>query len=570
MKYVYKQLFLQMVKDKIFLFLLLLLTVLTSLSFFFIMFSIDGNMAMLNALDTLTENQQLYRNALNSNTTLAYTFLVSLIGLSAVVFVMFFYRFYRANKQQIGCIKALGYKDSALQRFFVIFTVILSVVGALIGLVGGYFLADIQISANIQTYAVTGLTKAIGIPSLIVGLIVPTAAFCIAAFLCYGFVKNKEAGALLAGNNVQSRFSGTLKLADKISRIAPKDKRFSLRIALRKPVAVLLLIVAVMSFNVCLILGQSLNISSAKVFEAQTKGHNYEYEIQYVDNQTAVVPEGAMTYMDSPATFLIGNYELERTITGLYDINELYELKNENNELLVTPEAGKVYINLEFAEIYGVEIGDILTVEIAGEKHTFLVEEIAVNAKSENIYMNGQELTEILGIAAGAYNGVLSMDEIAGDTVTNSDQRIEQLNRNAVSNKISAIINQATGVLVGAILIFLALYINFQDNTRDILILNMMGHRTKDIRKMLVDVYLPILWAAFVATIAPSILLARPIQNSLSITTDDYMPFGVNVFVVIVAFALVSFIYWVVQATFHLGVKRTIAKNEQSVSALLS
>lgn len=570
MKYVYKQLYKQVVKDKIFLFLLLLLTTLTSLSFFFIMFTIDGNMARLNALDTLTENQQLYKNALESNTTLAYTFLVSLIGLSAVVFVMFFYRFYRANKQQIGCIKALGYQDRALQMFFVAFTAILSIVGALLGLLAGYFLADIQIRANMQNYAVTGLTKEIGVLSLIVGLLVPTAVFGFVAFLCYGFVKNKEVGILLAGNNMQARFSGTLKLADKISKIAPKNKRFSLRIALRKPMAVLLLFVAVMSFNVCLILGQSLHISSAKVFDTQTDGHNYEYEVQYKEYQTGDAPEGAMTYLDSPATFMFGNFALERVITGLYDINNLYELRNESNELLTTPERDKVYINLEFAQIYGVKIGDILEVQIAGEMYTFLVADIAVNAKSKNVYVNGQQLTEILGIQTGAYNGVFSTDEMSGDVVTNREQRIDTLNRNAVSNKISAVINQAVGVLVGAILIFLALYINFQDNTHDILILHMMGHRTKDIRKMLVDVYLPILWVSFIVTIVPSILLARSIQHSLSISTDDYMPFGVNVIVVIVAFALVSLIYWAVQATFSLGVKRIIAKNGQSVSTRFS
>ena len=184
--------------------------------------------------------------------------------------------------------------------------------------------------------------------------------------------------------------------------------------------------------------------------------------------------------------------------------------------------------------------------------------------------MNGQQLTEILGIQTGAYNGVFSTDEMSGDVVTNREQRIDTLNRNAVSNKISAVINQAVGVLVGAILIFLALYINFQDNTHDILILHMMGHRTKDIRKMLVDVYLPILWVSFIVTIVPSILLARSIQHSLSISTDDYMPLGVNVIVVIVAFALVSLIYWAVQATFSLGVKRIIAKNGQSVSTRFS
>lgn len=559
---VYKQLYKQMIKDKVFITLLFVLTMLTSACFFFGMFSIDGNMEALNALDSLTQNQQLYKNALSSNTFLTYHFFASLIGLSALVFVMFFYRFFRANKRQMGCIKTLGFKDNLLQLVFVAFTAAFSFAASLAGLFGGFFLADILINANSRTYLVTGLTKNIEAFSLMIGLSVPAAVFCTAAFLCYGFVRNKEAGFLLAGNQQQRCFSITLKMADKISRIAPVNKRLSLRIALRKPLSLVLLLIAVMSFNVCMILGQSINISSAKVFDTQTIGHNYEYDIGYSEYQTGASPNNTLVYLESPVTVTIGNYELERTITGFYSTNELYELRNQKNEVLSMLKADTAYINPEFSEIFGVEMGDTLTIDIAGTQQEFMVEDIAINASSKSFYISGQQLSEILGIPTGAYNGVFSTDEIQGDNITTRAGRVEELKRNAVSNQLSGVINQSVGVLVGAILIFLALYINFQDNTHDILILSMIGHCIKDIRKMLVNVYLPVLWTAFLVTLVPSIFWAKAIQRSLSISTNDYMPFGINVFVILVAFLSISLIYWGVQISFSLGIKRVIAKRE--------
>lgn len=554
MRLVYKQLWKQIVKDKIFLSLLMLLTILTSLSFFFAIFSIDGNMQALNTVNKLTENQLLYQNALNSNRVLAYSFLVSLIGLSALVFIMFFYRFFRTNKKQIGCIKALGYKDNSLQGFFVGFTAILSICGAFLGLLGGYFLSDILINANMKTYAVTGLIKGIKGTNLIMGLAAPAAIFCVIAALCYGF--------LIAGNNGQGRFSNTLKIADGISRFAPANKRFPLRIALRKPLAVFLLITAVMSFNVCVILGQSLNISSAKIFEMQTIGHNYKYDIRYSEYQTGTLPSDTTTYLDSPANVFIDSYELKRTAIGLYDVNEIYKLTNEAGKTLSVPMENRIYINPEFSEIYGIEIGDILSVKISGNRQDFEVEDIAVNANSKCFYLNGQQLSEILGIQAGAYNGVFSLDEMQGDDTIAKSQRIEDLKRNATSNQVSGVINQSVGVVIGAVLIFLALYINFQDNTHDILILTMMGYRIKTIRKMLVDVYLPILWAAFFITLVPSILLAKSIQQSLSISTNDYMPFSINVIFIILLFFAISLIYCCVQFVFSLGIKKLITQKE--------
>lgn len=559
---IYKQLFKQVIKDKIFLSMLLLLTMLTSLSYFFVMGSIDGNIKILKKAQYLSASRQRYKNALDSNKILGYIFWLSLVSLSIVVLVMFFYRFFRANKKQIGCIKTLGFKNSSLQFFFIAFTAVLSGLGAILGLFGGYALSGILISANAKTYEVTGLTKSISGFSLVMGLVVSTVIFCIAALLCYGFVRNQEAGSLLAGNNIQNRVPVTLKIADKISRIVPVKKRLSLRIALRKPLAVLLLLVSVMSFNVCMILGQLLNISSAKIFHAQTTGHNYEYQIQYQEYKTADIFNDVMTYIDSTSTITINNYEIERTVSGLYDINELYELKNINNELLTAPNAGYVYINPELSEIYGVKIGDSLAVTIADKPYQFIVGEIAVNAQTNHIYMNGEQLTEILGITAGSYNGAFSAEKLGGGTAASKEQRMEELNRNAVSNKTSAVINQVTGILVGIILIFIALHISLQDNTHDILILSMLGHHTKYIRKLLIDVYLPLLWVVFVITLAPSMILARAIQNALSVSTNDYMPFGINPPAIIIAFGLMNLIYYGVQAAFSLRIKKIIKKGE--------
>ncbi len=142
-----------------------------------------------------------------------------------------------------------------------------------------------------------------------------------------------------------------------------------------------------------------------------------------------------------------------------------------------------------------------------------------------------------------------------GEAVANAE-RVEAINRSFTSNDISAVINQLTGGLIGAVLIFLALYLNFQDNTRDMLILHTMGYKPKEIRRMLVNVYMPITWAAFVLTLFPAVMLARSIQRSLSVSTGDYMPFGTDIGVVLFTFILLNAVYFLVQALFGLGVKR--------------
>lgn len=558
----YKQLAKQLMRNKVYIIFLIILTMLTSLSFYFGMFSVDGNMKTLNSLTSLTENQQLYKNALISNTVLIYNFLISLTGLTAFVFVMFFYRFFRSNKKQIGCLKSLGFKDRFLRLFFVISTAVISAIGTVSGLTGGYFLSDILINANMKTYQVSGLVKEVSPINLAVGFGTSTFVFCATAFLCYSFVSGKETVALVYGGTNHNNFSIFLKSANKISNIIPLKNKFPYRIALRKPISLLLLFTAVMSFSVCMILGNSLNISSMKVFKSQTIGHNYEYETKFSEYQTEPLPNNVISYLDAQITLKVNDHDIEQTMIGLYNLNELYELQNINGDRLSIPLCGTVYINPGLKETYGVNIGDTLKINVLGTVQEFTVTDIAFNAKSSSIYINAGELSDIMGINGDAYNGILSIEKINKGFSTSKAQRTDDLNRNAVSNNVSGMINQLIGCIVGAILIFLALYINFQDNIHDAMILHLMGYRIKNIRKIFVGAYTPIAWTAFFLTLIPSILLAVSIQKSLSISTNDYMPFGTNIIVILTVFIILNIICLIMQVMFGFGIKCTVKKEK--------
>ena len=192
MSLLYKQLAKQMGRNKVFAALLLILTCLTSLSFFFVKFSVDGNMARLAAMDSLSENQIKYKEALLYNTRLAYVLLFVMVMLTAFVFLMFFYRFFRSERKQIGCLKALGFTDSDLCTFFIIFTAGISAAGAAAGMFCGYFLSEILIQANEKTCSVSGLIRAVTPVSAAVGLLGSTMIFCLTAFLSYFFIRGEN------------------------------------------------------------------------------------------------------------------------------------------------------------------------------------------------------------------------------------------------------------------------------------------------------------------------------------------------------------------------------------------
>lgn len=160
-----------------------------------------------------------------------------------------------------------------------------------------------------------------------------------------------------------------------------------------------------------------------------------------------------------------------------------------------------------------------MTITVGEKQRSMEISGIAFNAKAGCVYVSMDELSEVLSLSAGSYTGIL---------------------------------------------LFLALLLNFQDSTQDILILHLMEYEVKSIRKMMIDIYRPILWLSFLLTLLPVVQIVKAILKSLSQQIDDYMPFQTNVLVIAGVFILLNAIYFLVQGTFNLGIGQIIKKENIS------
>lgn len=561
-----KQILRQMTASKVFLVLIFLLTVFLSLSFFFVRFSIDGNAERIAEIAAKGGDLERYQTALSSNTTLSIALIPPLICLVALVLVIYFYRFFRYGQRQMGCLKALGYRDSYLAGIFGAVTAGFSLIGGMLGLFLAYPLSNVLIRANEEAYGVSGLVKALNISTVLAGIGIPIGIFTLTAWFCYGWIRGKEPGSLIAGNQNTASYGLGLRIANRIAEFLPVKNKLPIRLALRKLVALLLMFIAVMSFGVCMILAYSLNISSGKVFLSQTEGHNYEYVTEYGEllSESEALPDARITMLKEEGDILFKNKSIPQKVAGIYEFQSLYELMGTEGAILAQLEAGEAIIGMGLKEVYGIAQGDILELNIEGKTMKVTVCDIAANAQSNTLFVEGAFLADSLGVPKGSFNTVLSneMPKISKGNTISKDERIELLKKDAVSNKVSGVINQVIGVLIGGILLFLALYMNFQDNTRDMLILHMLGYSGREIRRMLMDVYRWVLYFFFLTALIPGVCLVKAIQRNLSVSTGDYMPFGTNLYVIAFTGLFLFLIYQLVQWIFGSMIVRIIKKEK--------
>lgn len=568
MKLISKQLLREIIKNKIYVVIMFLSVVFTSSMYYFVHFSTDGNLMQLGALPVLRENQILFQNGMHSNTILARNGLFVLTTLTCLVFVLFFYHFFKHNTRQLGCIKALGYGDRKLCGFFVIYVGGLSFLGAVVGYVLGYFLSSILIEANIETYQVSGLIREINTGNILMGFFVPLVALSLSTYFSYGMIRGRQTALMIYG--IGPRVSGkvTSAFADRIAALAPPALRRPLRLTLRKPIAVFLIAVSVTCFLVMILLGYSLTLSGQMVLESQTEGHHYLYETQFDTPQHIQTADSdALFYLHREGDIYLEDKPelqdkgLRRTIASFSGNESLFTLMDRRKNTIPYPKRGEMVIGQELWETHGYEVGDKVTVGMGVRERTFTVSAIAFNARSNWVYISMDSLSDLLSLREDACTGILSLEkEFTDGTVTTNEEKLDSLMRGNVSDKSSAVINQVIGCLIGCMLLYLALLLNFSDSTRDILIMHLMGYREREIRELLINIYIPIIWFFFIITLYPSIWIVKGVLKMLSIQIGDYFPFQTNAFAIIATFLLLNIFYYIVQLTFGFGIKRIIKK----------
>lgn len=590
MRYISKQFTGELKRNRIFLVLIQILAAFTPFMYYFVHFSLDGNVERLQVLPELSGNQKQYLDGMLSNEILARYILLSFLGLTGFVLGMFFYRFFQAERRQFGCFKALGCRDSYLRGYFMLVTLLVVCIGTAVGLAGGYFASDVLIDAGKESYMVSGILKEIHIRTLLIGFFVPLAVYEAITVCMYRMIQGKESGILLAGGNENGKAPAVLKAADRIARCFPVHRRLPVRLALRKPISVLLAAASVCCFVILFVLAYSLNLSSGTVFRSQTEGHPALYETRFhtvkyggnivsdsnTSEETTSVNMQYNGWTENHLQFFLnaeGNIEkggkkISKELIGLEPPSAFLTLQDEQGKVLKMPEGNQVVIGKSLQELYGFQKDDTVTVRIGKRTKEMRIADIAWNAGSNCIYMKRQEMAELLSLPEDAFTGIWSNENILTETdsgeasVVSREQKIKELGRAAVSNKSSAVINQLIGCVIGCILMYLALLLNYQDSKKDILILYLMGYHPKEISRMLLDIYRPILWISFGAVLIPAILGVKMILRSLSIQIGDYMPFQTNVWVLAGIILLVNLCYQMVRITFCGSVKRMIADEE--------
>ncbi|MNP28052.1 FtsX-like permease family protein [compost metagenome] len=197
------------------------------------------------------------------------------------------------------------------------------------------------------------------------------------------------------------------------------------------------------------------------------------------------------------------------------------------------------------------------------------VADITKNGDINSVYIEKGQLAKLLGLAHNMHSGILSnvLKTDAGKSpvhVITMTDKLMALESNAVSGRSSAVINQIIGILIGCLLMYLVILLNFQDSSKDMMILSLLGYNSKEINRLLVDVYRPIFAILFILMLPIALFINLRIHQLISIQTNEYIPFTINGWLLLLAWLVIMLLYSVVVFFFKQKTSSIIRKNEAS------
>ncbi len=252
---------------------------------------------------------------------------------------------------------------------------------------------------------------------------------------------------------------------------------------LRSTIAVVLgmflsLLVFMMAVN-CYTLCENI----AKDYSADTK-FEYMYTLKYPEKEVPAGAEAAYAYTCKKEIF---GFNFDVTILGIDDDNPFFDVKPSDSKL-------EVIVSSAFAEKFGLEEGDefVVTDEEKEIKYAFSVGEITKYATSFFIFMDIDEMREMMGEADDHYNVLFSAGKLDIDpgrlySLTSRSDIVK--GAEVFTSLMMPMIGTLTfaSAVIFCVVLYLMMKVMIDRSAQNISLIKVFGYRRKEIRKLYLD-----------------------------------------------------------------------------------
>lgn len=413
---------------------------------------------------------------------MAYILLVTLPLVAVALIAIIISRKVKSEQKLIGTLSALGYKKGQLMRHYAGFAALPGLLGGVLTAVISAICAQPYGELGLQDYEPMRIHCTMNPIATVLGIVIPTAMYIIAALLAVRRLLRHDTVSLLAGSVGSEKKHRRLLAGSN----APVKLKFALRTLLGSPARSFVILLGIFLGSYIALLGFSL-VDTINGMVDITNDSVGTYSYEYILNDLS----GEKDYGGEP--MLMASMESE-------DQRALVPCRHRPGQSLSEPDhpgrqecdpRRRLLCHLPHRATRGLQTGDTVTLynPLSMEKTTLHIDGIVKNDIQQAAYVTRSHAAEIMGVDDSAFNVLLGADQldIPGDKV------VREIRKAAFAEQVRAMTDQmgtlidlmiGLGFVICIAAIYVAINMLVTENRNNISMLKVLGYRNRKIDGM--------------------------------------------------------------------------------------
>ncbi len=339
----------------------------------------------------------------NTSTAVPLVFL----GIAAVIISVMLGRMVKNDRMAIGIFKALGYGNLHIMLHYSKYSLMVGVIGAILGITFGMLLSGIMTKMYIQFFNIPMLRINFYYQYLLLAVLI-AAAFCVAS----GLWGAREVIRIMPAESMKPEAPGTggeifLEKIRTLWKHLPFDCRMVLRNIFRNKKRFIFIILGISLTYSMVLLTLHLNTAVTDIFyihyrEFQRMDYNINFDKPVNENiindiKHIVKVEKIEPKLEYPFNIVYGWKNKVVNIIGLKENTEFYKFINKEGRKIILPREG-IVLSENLARFLGVSTGDTIKIEtfIPNRDDVYIeVKDVIQQGLGINAYMNIEEMRNL-------------------------------------------------------------------------------------------------------------------------------------------------------------------------------
>lgn len=418
--------------------------------------------------------------------------LIALIIAVMAVFVvaLMISRILNDHKGAIGILKALGYKSYEVTLPYLLFILLLSLPGLLIGYGLGYLLADPLKNIYVGIYILPNAPVTQNISVFIISIILPMIILLGLGYVVISRLLQKPPVDLMNPKVVKNKPSN-FKIQIPFLQKAKLLTRLKHAYIIRNLVRFSLFLVGVFT-SVFLIL---MALSMVNIFDKAINQHYNQIDTNYIGycNPSQGCGEESTPHdivIELPNVMVD---DINTLVVGLDSNNSFYPLFQDGENITNKLDEEGIIITKGMSLTTGLKVGDKVTMAYGSYELDVDILAIQDEYGTDKLYINREAVSLFLtgGFSSNYYNAVYAESELSGDYqyVLNIDDLIEQSKDMSNLGNVMSYVLIVSSVFIGVIVMMLISSLSLEAYFYDISLFKVIGYTDKEIQTVFINSY---------------------------------------------------------------------------------